>query len=302
MLHDALSRVVRDIEFWRALAPDLTVSGELAIEYAEIAPETLRRIRRSLENDGYFEVPELISGSAFERCRDAVRLLELRGWPAVFVYVFDEPWRLFTALHNLLISILGEQYRAVAGFWAWNIPPLDSAAGWRPHRDRGEVTISNGRTELLTLWLALTDATQQNGCIHVVPASCDSGYATSDLNPDLPNVALGRPVPAKAGTVLGWTHHLLHWGGRSSSAADGPRVSLSMEFQRGDVPLRDALISYGIPPFDLRLALIGAQILRHEHMEPTADTLHELAVSLCAAAEEVGAAFGSRAAPSKPYP
>jgi hypothetical protein len=66
----------------------------------------------------------------------------------------------------------------------------------------------------------------------------------------------------------------LHWGGRASSLALGPRASAAFEFQRGNKPpfnqpLLDPLRT---PPFHERLGLIGKQVLQYQHMYPlTAD-------------------------------
>src|SRR5262249_46474069 len=91
-----------------------------------------------------------------------------------------------------------------------------------------------------------------------------------------------RAVPVPAGTALIWTQALLHWSGRASPRAVTPRISLSCEFQRGDVPpLNEPLFSPDQPPpFELRLRLLALQILQYAHMHGLPPATVELARAL----------------------
>ncbi len=85
-----------------------------------------------------------------------------------------------------------------------------------------------------------------------------------------------------AGSVLGWHHALLHWGGRANPRASGPRISMSIEYQRADAeafnePLLDPA---RLPPFERRLGLVGKQILQYDHMYDPDDQLVQLANEL----------------------
>jgi hypothetical protein len=78
---------------------------------------------------------------------------------------------------------------------------------------------------------------------------------------------------------LCWNAALLHWGGRASPRATGPRISYAIEFQRADVPAFNPplLDAAGPPPFAQRLALIGKQLRQYRHMHDVDATTASLA-------------------------
>ena len=49
-----------------------------------------------------------------------------------------------------------------------------------------------------------------------------------------------RALPAAAGSVLGWTSKLLHWGAMADAHAP-PRISISFEYQAAAAPLYDGV-------------------------------------------------------------
>ena len=89
-------------------------------------------------------------------------------------------------------------------------------------------------------------------------------------------------MPAQAGSLLAWNQAILHWGGRASRRAQGPRTSVAFEFQRGDTPplQRAAAGSRSVPPFTERLGLIGKQVLQYQHMYPLTPDVERLAIEL----------------------
>ncbi len=104
--------------------------------------------------------------------------------------------------------------------------------------------------------------------MYVVPAHRDPTY--NSPQEDERKFGLGdiRALVAEAGEVLCWNQALLHWGSRSSDLAPAPRISLSMEFQRGDLPpFNNPLLDPGLFP-DLRgrLVLIAKQLVQYSHM------------------------------------
>jgi len=114
----------------------------------------------------------------------------------------------------------------------------------------------------------LTEATPFNGCMYVLPAERDPHYAARVKKYDIAAPQNIRALPAAPGSVLGWTQGLLHWSGRSSRRASEPRLSFSIEYQRGDEPAfnEPVLDPRVLPPFERRLGLIGKQILQYQHM------------------------------------
>lgn len=108
-------------------------------------------------------------------------------------------------------------------------PNLDQA-GFPPHRDRcmdnpedsfledGEFcfSISNSRTgspKYSTVWIPLTDACTDNSCLCVIPKNHDPGYLKNECR-FLDPYALQhiKALPCEAGSVIWFTHRLVHWG------------------------------------------------------------------------------------------
>ena len=173
-------------------------------------------------------------------------------------------------LNGLLSALLGPNFHRLPELWAWYVCPGFDSHGWRPHRDKSRLALlPDGSPQTLTLWLPLTDATPQTGCIHVVPADMDPTYNTAEEDTHRFPLQAIRAVPAAAGSVLGWNAALLHWGSFPARASSAPRVSVSVEFQRGDVPPFDEPLmrSHELPVFSSRLTLIAKQILQYQHMD-----------------------------------
>lgn len=254
------SRAPNNPDYWRSLNPDLGISETGARLEPEQRPPTLAADwREQLVDEGYLQLEDRLEVSDIERLRQAIENIVADSWPAVLCAVYDEFWRLFARLRRLLPPILGEDYRILPAFWAWRLDPAKEEAGWDPHRDRNiDTLLRDGMPKSLTTWVPLTDATPLNGCMYVLPASRDPDYRNflgSDQAPALQHI---RALPAAPGTVLLWNQRILHWGGVSSRRATVPRISLAMEFQRGDEsPYREPLLDPNeLPPFELRVKLI----------------------------------------------
>jgi hypothetical protein len=254
-----------DAEHWRRLNPQLTVAGGDPIDELEIPDVARRRIREEIVREGYFRLEETVPPAVASGLRLAVERLRALKLPPIFIFVYDEAWRLGARLAPALRALLGGPYAQVPGFWVWHLDARREAAGWPPHRDLGPHAVyPGGAPKIVTLWIPLSDATPENGCIYIVPRHLD----TPGLSPaDLQSI---RALPARAGTVLGWAHDVLHWSGRASVRSQSDRVSFAIEFQRTDLdgplldgppytePLLDARVP---PPFEQRLSLIGQQVL-----------------------------------------
>ena len=164
--------------------------------------------------------------------------------------------------------------------------------GWPPHRDRGgESTGAFRRDQMpqyVTSWIALSDATCTNSCLHVVPKAHDPGYVGGDP-PDLPPflgvLAAGgeaalqriRALPCTAGSLVQFSHRLLHWG---SAAEDGPaaawravpeRPRIALSFASVDDAFERPFLSRDVlplPPVATRIALVGALALLYTQNDP----------------------------------
>lgn len=110
---------------------------------------------------------------------------------------------------------------------------LVKATGW--HQDQGVARENADETDMITAWVAITDATFENGCLSVVPGShkqgltthCTTGQVTiPDALIDEPSVT---PIPVKRGGVLlmhRQTHH-----SSTPNRTNGIRWSFDLRYQ-----------------------------------------------------------------------
>jgi len=242
---------------------------------------------KDLRVEGYVNVPGVVPKTAYVPLRECVSRLHERRIPLAFAFVYDEMWQAFQGVAAFIRAALGADYRALPDFWVWHVVPDDAVTGWSPHRDRVQPTVDRDNSpHTLTVWLPFTEATPLNGCIYVLPAHLDPRFARRKWDGD-GNVTVNEPqnvraLPAPAGSLLAWNQGVLHWGGRASRLAKGPRTSAAFEFQRGDkepfnTPLLDPSAT---PPFTQRLGLIGKQVLQYKHMYPLTDDVAAIAETL----------------------
>lgn len=261
-----------DKAFWQALLPQLTIGTPggpaEALDFSE--PE-LAQISSGLSQDGYLRLPALFGAADVAPLADAMLILTDAEIPPVYIYLFDQSWRIFAKLDRLVSHFLGDRYGVLPNFWAWHLD-RPGQSGWPPHRDCNIPTVLSAGDEMillsLSLWISLTAVDARNGCMHVIPRRCQDRYdrepaLLKDIDP-ADDVALAAP----AGSVLGWPQDLYHWGGAFTPAARNPRSSLSFEFQnRAFDPLAEPLLDVNHPPdFETRLDLINDQFKKYRHI------------------------------------
>jgi len=283
---------------WRELCPDLRVSTGGAREStsagAVLSPARADEARKLLIEEGFVQVRSKELGIK-ETCRklaDAAQRIDEDGWPATFVMVYDEVWELAERMRGLMSATSGGN-EINFDLLTWVINASKGQAGFSPHRDRQpEVPArsfrSDGTAMYATCWIALTDATPENSCLHVLPRPHDPGYLAGDdheSDKDPLEVALSskeayqriRALPAEQGSCLLFTHRILHWGSHGEQRCTSPRVSLSFgcsrEGESFDPPYLKRT-NLPRPSFRLRLALASAQVIAyHERFEPSLDML-----------------------------
>ena len=275
-----------DTAYWRQLAPGLHVESDLrSLEHDAVSAAALAGAARALHDEGVFHLRGAVASRAIQRLNDAIDRVVAAGWPAVFAFAYDELWLCArtSSIGRLATDVLGDGAAQIPHVWTHIVPPAAGAAGWRPHVDGA---IGPRR---LSCWLALTDATLDNGCMHVVPRHLapprfaerlDEGapFDATDLTSALQAVTA---IPAAAGDVLGWTFDVVHWGGRARSG-QRERRSLSFEYiaanetpyddERPTLPLTD-----GLPPLAARLHAIAAGVLEYRKFEPLLTRFEDLA-------------------------
>ena len=257
---------------WARINPHLSIGGNSTPSAADLP--ALAEISRHLEEQGYLHLPPAFAEAAIRDLRQGLENLARHSLPPVCIYVYDQPWLLFAALRPLISHFLGDDFRLLPNFWAWHLSTEPGSSGWPPHRDcQAETRFPDGLggqiLMSLSLWVPLTDATIDNGCMHVLPRPMEARYDPPLDDPDRIDFSHGKALPAKAGSLLGWPQDLFHWSGRATGRARIPRMSLSLEFQNPAFePLRAPLLEIDRPPpLATRLALIADQFERYRHME-----------------------------------
>jgi hypothetical protein len=274
-----------NITFWRELQPSLTIEGSLdvdAFQFGDVA-----KLMDQLRFEGYVNVAGIVPEKLVVAMRECIALLYERKIPLAFAFVYDEAWQVFKGLTSFMEAALGNGYRALPDFWVWHVVPSESAHGWTPHRDRVQPTLDrNNSPHSLTVWIPFTDATPLNGCIYMLPAHLDDRFKLRNWegegNNHVPAPQNIRALPATAGSVLAWNQAVLHWGGRASRLAEGPRSSAALEFQRGDkAPFNRPLLDpKRTPTFQQRLGLVGKQVIQYQHMYPLTPDIAAIAEAL----------------------
>lgn len=274
-------RKMRDVMFWHNIAPDLSIAEhhEDFATPSSCAELDIQNISYCLNTDGYFRSPPVFRDDVLARFRACMIALDDAHIPPVFIYVYDEPWVLFQQLSTVLEHLLGNRFILLPNLWAWNIPLHKGESGWPPHRDcqaRTRFPVSSDPTDTilmsLSLWIPLSDATIHNGCMTVLSREYSDQIPFGEGLPAR-FAEMGVPLPAAAGSVLGWTQDLYHWSNTVTTTGTElgniPRMSLSLEFQNsGFDPLAEPALDIHTPPvFSDRLRLIAQQFVKYSHLE-----------------------------------
>jgi hypothetical protein len=261
----AFSRNAESAPFWRSIAPWLHVD-ELhggAAGHAYLAspttPDPLGPWQARWRTAGYLRLDPLLDPATTAALARAITALRARDLHPAFLYVYDEVWHVLEALRPWLSPLLGEDFEVLADVWAWHVDPRTDRGGWPIHRGWYEdVRDRTGTPGLVNVWVALSDASERNACIHLVPLSRDPHYPGA-LNNLTGLDALGLALPTRAGGGLVWNANAAHWGGTCDASYRQPRMSMSFTARRragptGDIPCLDVPL-----PFRARLDLIAEQ-------------------------------------------
>lgn len=279
-----------DLEYWRRLNPQLTVCGGGRPEAPAgraLAPEEVEAHAEQVRVEGYFRADGCLDAGLVDRLREGILAVRAAGWHQSFAFVYDELWQVArcAAIQALAGRIVGPGYHQRPRVWVYHVEVglgEGSAgsgkgtrwSGWGPHIDADEPIIAaGGRPKVVSVWVPLTDADPDNGCIYVVPTNLYAGTGMFARYP-LPEVVsaadatallhAARAVPARAGSIVGWHQNVIHWGSFSSPRGRSARISLGMEFQLPGAALTGAARvpftwapDAGLPDFRRRLMMIG---------------------------------------------
>lgn len=143
------------------------------------------------------------------------------------------------ALTELGVALLGPDVDLYWNQAVFKMPEGEKQFPW--HQDDGYTPVTP--SPYLTLWIALNDATVENGCIWVLPGSHKNGLVPHEQTPiglachslDDPNQ--GIPVPVPAGSIVAFWSLTMHKSGVNVS--QGCRKAYIVQLaQAGLVSLR----------------------------------------------------------------
>jgi hypothetical protein len=276
-------------DYWRSLVPDLSVGADpiVGFDLPALDPHQRQRTLDLFAENGYLMVDSLLPVAILDRMRRAVVEVMAADWPAVFTWVYDEFWRLprVRPLVDLFAGALGPGYRQTSNFWTHFVAATRGAAGWPPHVDH------HGRDTRLTVWIPLSPATVESGCMCVLPKSVLPLAIAKQWSRDetlrgrhaLAALHGVRPLPAMPGSVLAWNAELLHWGATRQAAGD-PRISFSLELVEARSDLiadeRALPVSDALPTHQERLAMIARALVNYQSAEPRTSRYRPLATRL----------------------
>ena len=293
------------IDSWRKFAaPGITISPS---GYSTKGFETLYAAKNNILNASYLSTvsqsldargfaileEDLFNWKAHDVDMEAIALtmsnLVAAGWPPVFIFLFDQPWRLCLRLFDLMAPILNDEettLEASMHAWALEKPPIpstDSSSSSSstkekvgsnfgvPHRD---ITFKNchnevdGSPDILSIWIPVVDVNSENGGMMVIPREADKQFSIDNLPKDqdpfshrFPYASVKPLSPISAGTTLIWHPNLIHWGAACSPYSTlPPRKSIAMAFRVRDERRKSTekeITRYGRLPFRRQELLEG---------------------------------------------
>lgn len=238
--HPDASRV-RDPAYWQNLqgAPPLDpLPGAVSLPSAGAHPGESLPLA-ALTADGYLAVPAVLDTTGTHAMLATVHAVRSHGWPGVFAFLYSTFWQALWSpdVLDLLHQLSGQRPFVLAPQgWVFHVPGLGGARGWPPHVDYEQADASDAAPQQFTLWLALTPASVDSGCIYLVPPACLPPAARAfarcktlsmdDVVELLHNV---RAVPVAAGGAVCWRFDTVHWGGPVLGHSGTPRISVGLE-------------------------------------------------------------------------
>ena len=259
------------VDFWLGLCPSFqitttnnTLRNNTDINHTNQHYRTTSTSlhRTTLQRQGYFQEDNISWASSvadvntdyrnyegndklMTQLAKCVRSITSAGFPATFIFVFDEYWRIATRLQHMVSDIFGEAALISSAPYAWHLSrnkQRKKRRGFPQHRDWPG---TNGTS--LNVWVALTESTPKNGCLYCIPRFLDSCQGDEDVVTSnychnnrtitsTPGFQLSsvRALPAKPGAIIAWHGDFLHWAGEPEWIADDASCVLSDEIINND--------------------------------------------------------------------
>jgi phytanoyl-CoA hydroxylase len=224
----------------------MTIAASRAIEVPKVVPE--EQVRFFVEN-GYLVVPDLMTSEEIAELRQDAVTIARGGYPCEGItpmpadFTDDEVLQNILCIHQphyvspvmekyvkhpLICGVLSQVTAAHLPYWDGSVkcmqsmlfvkPPSFQGQAW--HQD--EIYIPTRDRSLIGAWIAMDDATIENGCLWVIPGSHRPGYLYPQRQHDNPDEfdfgeeshgfdeSAEVPVEVKTGALVFFNGYLLH--------------------------------------------------------------------------------------------
>lgn len=257
-----LALAAQSPEFWRRLAPELNVTDTLPSRVIARDADTVAADRLALTHEGFVHIRNPGIVAALDDIALVMRRIVETGLPPAFIGVYDEVWAIAAQMQSVLGGLLGGEAAMIPNFWAGYMEPGDPGAD-AGRRWPGVSLNRDGTPRVLSVWMPVTPATTENGCIYVVPADQDRNYGRGEGSRADARLQAIRALPAAPGDLLVWTGETYVWQGRAARQHnERPQMSLTWEFQDARIdPVAGRMVdSFPFVPFEMRLGIIAEQM------------------------------------------
>ena len=222
-----------------------------------------------LKIDGYTIFKNILPNSIFLELNNAFDSLKHHQLKPVGIVTHPLFWLIMDALRPMIEKILAEPYVILPETWAWDIAPNKSNQGWAPHREKLFSCVnSEGLPKSISCWFPITEATPENSCMYVLPASDDPYYPIGKTKFDYPIQAI-RALPASPGDVVVFNHNILHWGSQSSQWGQINRRAIAFETQINSIAHYNSPVidPNNFPSLNECIALYKQLIHQYKHID-----------------------------------
>ena len=225
---------------------DLSQQTEPAIEVPSIVSD--EQVQSFVEN-GYLVVPDLMDSNELKELKDDLIAVARGQYPnegidpaspddtdediLQRILCIHQPHYVSPIIekyvrHPKICGILGQIAAAHLPYWDGSVKCMQSMYFVKPPQFQGqawhqdEIYIPTRDRSLIGAWIAVDDATVENGCLYVIPGSHRNGYLYPqhqhensdefDFAPESHGFdeQAGVPVEVKAGTLVFFNGYLLH--------------------------------------------------------------------------------------------
>jgi hypothetical protein len=283
-----------DRNFWLHLNPQLHITekgSQPAVARYKLSSELGQLSKENMQHEGYFKIENAVAQSDLGSMVQAVEKIRDDQWPVTFSFVYDEFWMKFQELSSVLSVILGPDYKMMPTLYTFCVAQgaLARVSSLTAIAHDASFCRPDGQTVAMNIWISLTDASPDTGCIYILPVQYDPNFPNNLTTYGVTNYQDIRALPTKAGDILGWNEGVYHWGGRSSKHGTYSRISIAASFQRGDsASLETPLLPPNrLPTLKQRLSIIAAQLLRYQAQAALSPAVRQLAVDLQALDERL---------------